>query len=91
MTPAAIHRVHREFFDDDTSTDVITFPHGEILICPLIAARQARAIGHDTHREILTYAVHGLLHLLGWDDLTPSGFQRMAREQARLVNLLCPR
>jgi probable rRNA maturation factor len=88
VTASAIRHVHRVFFQDDTVTDVITFPHGEILICPAIAVSRAKDFGQSPHQEILTYGLHGLLHLLGWDDQTPRGFQRMAHEQARLVKLL---
>ena len=67
---AAITKVHGEFLDDPTPTDVITFEHGEILIGVPIAASNARKVGHSTNHEIALCAIHGLLHLLGYDDLT---------------------
>jgi probable rRNA maturation factor len=81
---AAIARVHAEFFRDPTPTDVITFPHGEILICPEVAKKQARRFSLRTDEEVFLYGVHGFLHLLGWSDTTPAGFEKMRRTQERI-------
>ena len=67
---AAISKVHGEFMDDPTPTDVITFEHGEILIGVSIAAANALRYRHPVNHEIALCAIHGLLHLLGYDDLT---------------------
>ncbi|HHW84059.1 MAG TPA: rRNA maturation RNase YbeY [Actinomycetales bacterium] len=40
---------------------------GDIVICPAVAATQARTAGHSTVEEMLLLAVHGILHLLGFD------------------------
>jgi len=49
---------------------VITFDHGEILIGAPIAAANARKFCHPADHEVALCAIHGLLHLLGYDDLT---------------------
>ena len=67
---AAITKVHGEFLDDPTPTDVITFEHGEILIGVPIAATNAKKLRHPADHEVALCAIHGLLHLLGYDDLT---------------------
>jgi len=67
---AAIAKVHGEFLEDPTPTDVITFEHGEILIGVPIAAANARKFHHPVFHEVALCAIHGLLHLLGYDDLT---------------------
>jgi len=67
---AAITKVHGEFLEDPTPTDVITFEHGEILIGVPIAATNAKKFHHPTDYEVALCAIHGLLHLLGYDDLT---------------------
>ena len=69
---AAIAKVHGEFMDDPTPTDVITFEHGEILIGVPIAAANAKKFNHPADHEVALCAIHGLLHLLGFDDLTES-------------------
>jgi probable rRNA maturation factor len=67
---AAIAKVHGEFLEDPTPTDVITFEHGDILIGVPIAAANARKFRHPADHEVALCAIHGLLHLLGYDDLT---------------------
>ncbi len=61
-------QVHRDFMDIEGPTDVITFHHGEIVICAEVAQRQAAEYNEPLPREILRYFVHGLLHLAGHDD-----------------------
>ncbi len=67
---AAIAKVHGEFLDDPTPTDVITFGYGEILIGVPVAAANALKLHHPADREVALCAIHGMLHLLGYDDLT---------------------
>ena len=86
----SIARVHGEFMDDPTPTDVITFPHGEILISVETAIRAAAEQGHPTEREVLLYVVHGLLHLNGHDDLSEPARTRMHQEQERILDRVWP-
>jgi probable rRNA maturation factor len=61
---------------------------GDIVVCLDEAQRQAELRGHETRDELLLYAVHGLMHLLGEDDHTEEDYQRMhAREDALLTEL----
>jgi probable rRNA maturation factor len=55
---------------------------GEIVIARGVAARQARALGHPVGTELRILALHGLLHLLGYDHEVDQG--DMARAEARL-------
>jgi probable rRNA maturation factor len=58
-------------------------PHlGDIVIAQGIARRQARAAGHDSPEELRILALHGLLHLLGYDHERDNG--QMARLERRL-------
>lgn len=87
---AAIAKVHGEFLDDPTPTDVITFEHGEILIGVPIAAANARKFRHPSDHEVALCAIHGLLHLLGYDDLTEKEKVIMhARQEEILKAALC--
>ena len=61
---------------------------GELILCVDEAARQARARGHDTRLELLLYALHGLLHLLGEDDHDETDYQRMHRREDALLRQL---
>ena len=65
VSDEVIAAVHAEFLDDPTATDVITFPHGEILISHDTARRCAQEHGHSLSGELFLYIVHGLLHLNG--------------------------
>ena len=55
---------------------------GDIVIAQGIARRQARAAGHDSPEELRILALHGLLHLLGYDHQRDKG--QMARLERRL-------
>jgi probable rRNA maturation factor len=82
---ATMARVHGEFMDDPTETDVITFPYGEILVCPAVAQDCAKQLDYAVEDEVLLYALHGLLHLAGYDDTTPKLASEMAVAQKELL------
>lgn len=82
---AEIGRVHADFLGDPAPTDVITFQHGEILISAETAVRQAAEHGETVDRELALYAVHGLLHLAGWEDHDPAEAAAMAGRQALIL------
>ena len=75
-----LRRLNRRFLGEDLATDVLSFPSGEpggsylgdlALSWPAVT-RQAAAAGHSNEVEAALLAVHGLLHLLGWDHATPA-------------------
>jgi probable rRNA maturation factor len=78
-------RVHADFLDDPTETDVITFPYGEILVCPAVAKDRAASFDLEIEHEVLLYCLHGLLHLTGYDDTTPALAKEMATAQEKLL------
>ena len=82
---ATMARVHGDFLGDPTETDVITFPYGEILVCPAVAKDRAAEYRLKVEQEVLLYALHGLLHLTGYDDTTPKLAKEMAGAQTRLL------
>jgi probable rRNA maturation factor len=57
---------------------------GDIVIATGLAKRQARDAGHSAQIELRVLALHGLLHLLGYDHHDPDDRGRMARMEARL-------
>ena len=79
-----IARVHGQFFDDPTPTDVITFQHGELLIGAETVADNAARYGHSPDHEAALCVIHGLLHLAGWDDLTARDAKQMAKLQEQI-------
>lgn len=78
-------RVHGEFLNDATTTDVITFEHGELLIGVEVAARQAKEFGSLADREIALYGIHGMLHLSGFDDRSSRDAKEMAVRQDEVL------
>jgi probable rRNA maturation factor len=79
-------------------TDVLAFPMddlanpmpgpfvvGDVVICPAVAAEQARAAGHPLSDELALLLVHGILHCLGRDHATPVEEKAMFAEQADVL------
>jgi len=74
-----ISALHAEYFDDPSTTDCISFPIdspeekeyrvlGEVFVCPETAITYANKHEVDPYRETTLYIVHGLLHLMDYDD-----------------------
>ncbi len=84
LSSAEIGRVHGEFLADPSPTDVITFDHGEILVCPEVAREQGAGYGRSLNEEVLLYGLHGLLHLRGWSDKTPAKRKAMSLAQEKV-------
>jgi probable rRNA maturation factor len=62
--------------------------YGEIFICVDDAIQQAKPFKTSWQAEVIRYTVHGVLHLLGYDDLKPHLRREMKREENRLVRRL---
>ena len=93
---AAMRDLHQRHRQTARTTDVLTFdlsdsrdPHGpveaDIVVCIDEAARHAAQLGHSIEREVLLYALHGVLHCAGFDDRTPDGFTAMLAEEDRIL------
>lgn len=82
-------RVHAEFLDDPTPTDVITFHHGEILVSADTALRQGSEHGQSLDHELALYMIHGLMHLGGWDDHDSLEASEMAQRQEAVLRQVC--
>ena len=88
VSDARVRALNRKFRKKDNATDVLSFPAeeprylGDVVISSGLAARQARAAGHSLATELRVLALHGLLHLLGYDHERDDG--QMARLERRL-------
>jgi probable rRNA maturation factor len=65
--------------------------HGEIFICVDEAVLQAQKFGVSWQSEVVRYIIHGILHLLGHDDLCAGARRKMKREENRLLRKLSQR
>ncbi len=95
-----ICQIHDEYFSDPSVTDCISFPMddaseicyrvlGDIYVCPKTALVYSDKHQLNPYEETTLYVVHGLLHLLGYDDLTPRKKKAMrAAEKKHMENLL---
>lgn len=72
--------------DDDSETVI-----AEIDVCPAVAVEYANAHGGCPSRELVLYIVHGMLHLAGEDDLTPSARRAMRAAEKRVMGALSQR
>lgn len=80
-----IAALHAEFLSDPTPTDVITFLHGEVVLSAETALREARRHRLPVAEEVARYAVHGLLHLAGWDDSDRDAASEMRAVQEKIL------
>jgi probable rRNA maturation factor len=85
VSDARIAALHQEFLNNPSPTDVITFPHGEIVISVETAKREAQQRALSLPEEIARYAVHGMLHLAGWSDATPRSGAAMRAIQEKIL------
>ena len=96
-----IHKINKEYRDNDAPTDVISFALeddktviepdgvrilGDIYISIDKVHEQALEYGHSFKRELSFLAVHGLLHLLGYDHMEKSDEEVMFKKQEEVLN-----
>lgn len=71
-------------FDTRDSHDAAATVEGDIVVCMDEARRQAAVRKHDIRVELLLYAVHGMLHLQGYDDHTQNDYRAMHEREDEL-------
>jgi probable rRNA maturation factor len=71
--------------DDGDGDDAPPTLLGDVVLCPVVAERQAREAGHSTEAELHLLCTHGVLHLLGYDHADPGEEQEMFGLQSRLL------
>ena len=101
----AIGEIHADFFSDPSPTDCISFPidppkkrngdtkHqilGEVFVCPKIALEYAKSENLDPYKEATLYLIHGILHLIGYDDIAPSARRKMRQMEQKCLKICEP-
>ena len=81
-----IAKVHGEFMDDPSPTDVITFDYGEILVSAETALSNSEEMQVSLENEILLYIIHGMLHLGGYLDGSRAEFKEMKSLQEMILD-----
>lgn len=94
-----IQDLNKQYRGLDKPTDVLSFAQddpeylGDIVISVETALRQAEKAGWDVESELALLAVHGMLHLLGYDDEDEDGareMERLTREALSLAEISLP-
>ena len=95
VSKSEISRIHEQFMQDPSPTDVITFPGdvenglaGEICVCPEVAADYGNKHGVPFPEELSLYLVHGYLHLCGFDDRCDETKLEMRSAEELAMNLV---
>jgi probable rRNA maturation factor len=99
-----VQALNRDYRGIDAPTDVLSFENepdpdfpdtfqdlpylGDIIIAYPVAERQAELAGHPSGDEVVLLAVHGLLHLLGYDHDTAEGKAEMWARQSEVMTSL---
>jgi probable rRNA maturation factor len=98
VNDARMSELHDQFMGIHGPTDVLTFPidhdargrvtSGEVIVCVPQARRQAKRHTIPLRLELLLYSIHGMLHLIGYDDQTPRDFSAMHRTEDEMMTQL---
>jgi len=92
VSDGRIRALNRRYRRKNYATDVLSFPAGpgadgdwlgDIVIARGVLRRQARAARHTESTELKILALHGLLHLLGYDHERDNGRMRQAERRLR--------
>lgn len=98
---ARIRELNRRYLGREGSTDVLSFPLGgedfptsprhlpylgEVVLCLPQAQRQADHYGHSLRQEMALLLIHGLLHLVGYEDATLEKRNQMRQQESRLLS-----
>ncbi len=89
-----IRQFNREFLNSKAPTDCISFDLSDdeeglkvfdLIVNGQMAVRQANLLGHSSEAELVLYITHGLLHNLGFDDLTKSQARKMHETEDEIL------
>ncbi len=94
VNDAAIAQLHADFLHDPEPTDVLSFVlessparlEAEIVVSADAAAVAAPRFGATAQEELLRYVIHGALHIVGFDDLTPRKRAAMKKQEQKYLS-----
>lgn len=93
VTARRIAALNRRCLQHAGATDVLSFDLSapgagvivQVIVCGDLAVREARARRIGPQRELMLYIVHGLLHVMGYDDTTPQAAEKICARQEELL------
>ena len=96
--PARSRSLNRRYRGRDYATNVLSFAPdgasahagalGDLVICPQVLEREARAQGKAKRAHWMHLVIHGVLHLAGYDHERPGDARRMERRETQLLRTL---
>ena len=95
LNPKCMAEINMKHLEHEGPTDVITFDYssetileGELLICPSVAEKHSVQHNVSLGNELARYYIHGILHLLGYNDKTPSDKKKMKQKETLILSQL---
>ncbi|MDD3374805.1 MAG: rRNA maturation RNase YbeY [Candidatus Omnitrophica bacterium] len=101
LTDQRIRTLNKKYLNHDYATDVLSFDllshqkisknkylEGEIFVSAETAYRNAKIYGSTASQELMLYVVHGILHLLGYNDKTVLDIKKMRAKEQQIFNFL---
>ncbi len=98
VTRQKIQALNKQFLKRSYATDVLSFDLrqekkdrklvGDIIISTDAVIKNAKIYKTTVPKELTLYVIHGILHLLGYDDHLPKDIARMRRKEEKLLSLL---
>ncbi len=100
VSPYKIKQLNKKYFKKNRITDVIAIEPGkfdreifnnylgDIIICPQKAKENSKRFNTSLKNEVSLYIAHGILHLLGYDDLKEKDRKKMEKKQQELMNII---
>lgn len=86
---AKIRGLNKNYRKKNKVTDVLAFDYGkqgEIFICLPQAKKQAKKLNHSLNKELSILLIHGILHLMGYEDKTKKGYNKMVEVQNKILD-----
>lgn len=104
VTPQRMKALNQKYLNHCYATDVLAFDlralkgkqrpcrskelDGEVIVSTTAAVQQARKFGMTPRQELALYIVHGILHLLGFDDHRPNDIERFRAKEKEILTSL---
>jgi probable rRNA maturation factor len=100
ISDRVMRQYHKKYFQDPSPTDCISFPvdseadsHGprvlgDVFVCPKTAHLYVQGDERKFWEELTLYIVHGLLHLLGYEDMPASARSKMRAREKIIISAL---
>ncbi len=79
-----IKELNKKYRTTNRITDVLAFDYGEIFICFPQAKKQAENLNHSIKKELGILLIHGILHLIGYQDNSKETYNKMIKKQNQL-------